>query len=302
MISLLFLTALAAQQPNRTVAITIDDLPAVAVSASSDWAQVTERLLATLRQYQVPAVGFVNERKLYVDNALDSSRVGLLSAWLRAGHELGNHTFAHRAAHQTPLAEYLDGIGQGEIVTRELARRAGRPFRYFRHPQLHTGRTLAYRDSVNRFLAVHGYVVAPVSVDNQEWVYALGYVRARDRGDNALMRRVVEHYLRHLDSAFAYSERLSRTLFAREIPLVLLLHANELNADHLHTVLQRLKTQGYRFVPLDQVLLDSAYRSPDRYVGPMGVSWLIRWAEARGVKIPSEPREERWVSELAALP
>lgn len=302
MISLLFLTALAAQQPNRTVAITIDDLPAVAVSASGDWTQVTERLLATLRQYQVPAVGFVNERKLYVDNALDSSRVGLLSAWLRAGHELGNHTFAHRGAHQTPLAEYLDGIGQGEIVTRELARRAGRPFRYFRHPQLHTGRTLAYRDSVNRFLAAHGYVVAPVTVDNQEWVYALGYVRARDRGDTALMRRVVEHYLRHLDSAFAYSERLSRTLFDREIPLVLLLHANELNADHLHTVLQRLKTQGYRFVALDQVLLDSAYRSPDRYVGPMGMSWLIRWAETRGVNIPSEPREERWVSELAALP
>ena len=302
MISLLFLTALAAQQPNRTVAITIDDLPAVAVSASGDWTQVTERLLATLRQYQVPALGFVNERKLYVDNALDSSRVGLLSAWLRAGHELGNHTFAHRGAHQTPLAEYLDGIGQGEIVTRELARRAGRPFRYFRHPQLHTGRTLAYRDSVNRFLAAHGYVVAPVTVDNQEWVYALGYVRARDRGDTALMRRVVEHYLRHLDSAFAYSERLSRTLFDREIPLVLLLHANELNADHLHTVLQRLKTQGYRFVALDQVLLDSAYRSPDRYVGPMGMSWLIRWAETRGVNIPSEPREERWVSELAALP
>lgn len=302
MISLLFLTALAAQLPNRTVAITIDDLPAVAVSASGDWTQVTERLLATLRQYQVPAVGFVNERKLYVDNALDSSRVGLLSAWLRAGHELGNHTFAHRGAHQTPLAEYLDGIGQGEIVTRELARRAGRPFRYFRHPQLHTGRTLAYRDSVNRFLAAHGYVVAPVTVDNQEWVYALGYVRARDRGDTALMRRVVEHYLRHLDSAFAYSERLSRTLFDREIPLVLLLHANELNADHLHTVLQRLKTQGYRFVALDQVLLDSAYRSPDRYVGPMGMSWLIRWAETRGVNIPSEPREERWVSELAALP
>ena len=292
MIALLFLTALAAQQPTRVVAVTIDDLPAVSVSASSDWAKVTERLLGALRRYQVPAVGFVNERKLSVDGALDSSRVGLLSAWLRAGHELGNHTFAHRGAHQTPLADYLDGIVQGEVVTRELARRAGRPFRYFRHPQLHTGRTLAYRDSVSRFLAARGYLVAPVTVDNQEWVYARGYVVARDRGDTALVQRVVEYYRRHIDSAFAYSERVSRTLFGREIPLVLLLHANELNADHLHTVLQRLQARGYRFAPLEQVLADSAYRSADRYVGPMGMSWLIRWADTRGVAIPAEPREE----------
>jgi peptidoglycan/xylan/chitin deacetylase (PgdA/CDA1 family) len=300
--SLLLLAALAAQQPDRVVAVTVDDLPIVAVSASSDWASVTRRLLTALRAYQAPAVGFVNEQKLYVNGALDSTRVALLSAWLRAGHELGNHTFAHRGAHDNPLGVYLDGIARGEIVTRELTRRAGRPFRYFRHPQLHTGRSLAYRDSVHHFLAGRGYVVAPVTVDNQEWVYARGYVVAKERGDSALVQRVVDHYLGHLDSAFVYSERLSRMLFGREIPLVLLLHANELNADHLDTVLQRLKTQGYRFATLEQVLTDSAYRSADRYVGPMGMSWLIRWAEARGVKIPPEPREEAWVHELAALP
>jgi peptidoglycan/xylan/chitin deacetylase (PgdA/CDA1 family) len=301
-VSLFLLAALAAQQPDRLVAITIDDLPAVSVSASSNWASVTELLLAALRSYQAPAVGFVNERKLYVNDALDSTRVALLTAWLRAGHELGNHTFAHRGAHETPLAEYLDGIAKGEVVTREVTRRAGRPFRYFRHPQLHTGRTLTYRDSVHRFLAARGYVVAPVTVDNQEWVYARGYVVAKERGDSALVQRVVDHYLGHLDSAFVYSERLSRMVFAREIPLVLLLHANELNADHLHTVLGRLKARGYRFVPLEQVLRDSAYRSADRYVGPMGMSWLIRWGETRGLAIPVEPREEAWVHELAGLP
>lgn len=125
------------------MAITIDDLPAVSVT--STWDSVTNRLLEVLRHNGAPAVGFVNERKLYDNGALDSSRVALLESWLAAGHELGNHTFAHRSAHTTPLNEYLDGISQGEVVTRALSIRAGRPFRYFRHPQLHVGRSLTYR-------------------------------------------------------------------------------------------------------------------------------------------------------------
>jgi hypothetical protein len=154
---------------------------------------------------------------------------------------------------------------------------------------------------VERFLADHGYRIAPVTVDNQEWVYARAYIVAKQRGDTALEQRVVVAYLQHLVSAFAYSEGLSRTLFGREIPLVLLLHANELNAGHLGTVLGQLKARGYRFSSLERVLADSAYRSADRYIGPMGMSWLIRWAETRSVPIPAEPREESWISELAGL-
>jgi peptidoglycan/xylan/chitin deacetylase (PgdA/CDA1 family) len=297
--TLMVAAATAVPQRERVVAITIDDLPAVAAS-TDDWAVVTEHILKTLDAYHAPAVGFVNERKLYVNDTLDSARVALLSAWLRAGQELGNHTFAHRSPNATPLAEYLDGITQGEIVTRELARRAGGPFRYFRHPQLHTGRSLAYRDSVTRFLAARGLTVAPVTVDNQEWVYARAYMLVKHRGDSALTARVVRAYLHHLDSAFTYSEGLSRSVFGRDIPLVLLLHANELNADHLAEVLERLRARGYRFASLPDVLADSAYRSDDTYVGPAGMSWLIRWAETRGMRIPNEPREEGWISDLAS--
>jgi peptidoglycan/xylan/chitin deacetylase (PgdA/CDA1 family) len=141
-------SAARVEPPDRVVAVTIDDLPATAVSTTSDWASITERLHAVLRQRAVTATGFVNEGKLHVNGALDSSRVNLLVSWLAAGHELGNHTFAHRGAHSTPLAEYLDGIERGEVVTRALAARAGRPFRYFRHPQLHAGRSLEYRRAV----------------------------------------------------------------------------------------------------------------------------------------------------------
>jgi peptidoglycan/xylan/chitin deacetylase (PgdA/CDA1 family) len=294
--ALALLSAARVRQPERAVAITIDDLPVVA--ATSDWASVTARLLEALRRHGAPAVGFVNESKLYINGVLDSGRVALLGTWLAAGQELGNHTFAHRSAHTTPLDEYIDGIARGEIVTRPLAARAGRPLRYFRHPQLHAGRSLAYRHAVERFLATRHYTIAPVTVDNQEWLYARAYVVARQRGDTALTQRVERDYLRHLDSAFAYSEGLSRLLFGRGIPLVLLLHANELNADKLDTVLSRLEARGYRFASLESVLADPAYRSIDTYVGPTGLSWLIRWALSRGMHPPAEPREDPYISDL----
>jgi peptidoglycan/xylan/chitin deacetylase (PgdA/CDA1 family) len=289
------------QAPDRVVAITIDDLPATLPPGSDDWAGLTARLLAALKRHEARAVGFVNETKLYRNGTLDSTRVALLEAWLAAGHELGNHTFAHRSAHATPLPEYIGGIERGELVTRALATHAGRPLRYFRHPQLHAGRSLAYRQAVERFLTARHYVIAPVTVDNQEWMYARAYDVAGVRRDSSLTRRVLTDYLHHLDSAFAFSEALSRTLFDREIPLVLLLHANQLNADHLDTVLERLTSRGYRFVSLEAALADSAYRSMDTYVGPSGVSWLIRWALSRGLQPPAEPREDPYIRSLQTV-
>jgi hypothetical protein len=159
---------------------------------------------------------------------------------------------------------------------------------------------LDYHRSVERFLAEHGYTIAPVTVDNQDWMYARAYLRVQERRDSVVRRRVVTNYFAHLDAAFAYSENLSRRLFNREIPLVLLLHASKINADHLDTILTRLEARGYRFVTLEKALSDPAYRSADTYTGPVGPSWLIRWALTRGIQPPKEPREEAYVTALAS--
>ena len=301
-------TLLAAQTPpparptaTRIVAITIDDLPVGGATDALRWPAVTTGILDALRAHRVPAVGFVNEIKLHEAMRLDPARVALLRQWLAAGQELGNHSFAHVSAHRTTVETFIAHIWRGERVTRPLAQQYRRPLRYFRHPQLHTGLTLAFKRAVDSALRERGYVVAPVTVDNEEWIYAAAFARARDVGDTALVRRIVTDYHRHLDTAFAYSEGLSRTLFGREIPLVLLIHANELNAAHLGAVLDRMAARGYSFVPLSQVLSDSAYRSADQYIGPTGPSWLIRWAEARGLAVPAEPRAERYVIDASGI-
>jgi hypothetical protein len=86
----------------------------------------------------------------------------------------------------------------------------GRRLVWFRHPFLHAGDTPAKKQGLASYLEENGWRVAPVTVYNQEWVYAYVYHAALERGDSALSRRVGEAYLDHIDGAFAYFEERSR--------------------------------------------------------------------------------------------
>ena len=173
----------------------------------------------------------MNECNLYRDGALDESQVMLLRAWLDRGHELGNHTYSHRDLNTQPLDWFEQDVVRGEPVTRRLLAEKGRRLRYFRHPFLHVGLDLDKRRAFESFLAGRGYTVAPVTIDNDEYVYAAAYADARRRGDTPMATRLAEDYLRYMESVFSFIEGVSRDLLGREIPQVLLLHANALNAD-----------------------------------------------------------------------
>ncbi|HUP24014.1 MAG TPA: polysaccharide deacetylase family protein [Thermoanaerobaculia bacterium] len=290
----------------RRIAVTVDDLPVISTTADAAvWADVTARLVETFRKNEIPAIGFVNETKLASNGGdPDPVRVALLGRWLEAGLELGNHGFAHLDLHRVPAAEFEADVLRGERVLRPLLARRGLEPRFFRHPYLHTGTDLETRDRVATFLEGHGYRVAPVTVDNSDWIFARAYDHALDRGDEAAATRVVEAYGPYMEAMVAFYEDQSRAILGREIPLVLLVHANRLNAAGFDDVARRLRTRGYTFVSLDDAVADPAYTSEDRYVGRGGISWLHRWAITRGVA-PStfrgEPTTPEWVQELAGI-
>jgi len=290
----------AAAAPERTVAFTFDDLPmsrdgAYGLERMQD---VTPRLVGQLRRAGIVAVGFVNEAKLdKVDER--PARTALLEQWLDAGMELGNHTYAHVSFWNTPLEDYKQQVLRGERVTRALLAERGHKPRYFRHPYLNTGPDLPTKEAFERFLAEHGYRVAPVTVDNLDVTYALAYDKAFQQGDSALMRRIGGAYIEHMRESFAFSEALSRRLLDREPAQVLMLHANALNADYLDELVAMVKERGYGFVPVEQALRDPAYRSRDTYTGRQGLSWLQRWAITQGEEPGREPREVEWVRKVA---
>jgi peptidoglycan/xylan/chitin deacetylase (PgdA/CDA1 family) len=279
---LLALTASTQALEPRRVAITIDDLPWVEY-AQTDQTLVLERhrrLLAALASAHTQAIGFVNEDKLEVDGVVQPWRREMLADWLRAGLDLGNHTYGHVGLHTTPIADYEQAILRGERETRALLAARGRSPQWFRHPFLQAGQVDADRARLDAFLAAHGYRIAPVTVDNGDWIYARAYWLALNAGDRAQAQRLADAFVDYIDAKFAFYEDQSRRLFGREIAQVLLLHASALNADTLPRTLKRLRQRGYVFVDLPTALADPAYRHEDGYRGRAGISWMHRWAMA----------------------
>jgi peptidoglycan/xylan/chitin deacetylase (PgdA/CDA1 family) len=270
----------------RSVAFTFDDLPIAGVLprdiASSG--ELTRKLLAGIAAHHVPTIGFVNEDKLNAaDGAVDPQRVELLRRWLDAGIELGNHSYSHADLHTTPLDVFEADVLKGERVTRPLMEQRGLTPRFFRHPFLHTGRDLEKRKQFESFLAAHGYRVAPVTIDNDEYVFAGAYDRSLAHGDAAAAREIADAYVPYMKRKVEFFERNSQELFGRHIAQILLIHANMLNADRFGELATMFEQGGYRFITLDRALEDEAYRSPDTFVGTSGITWIHRWALTKGM-------------------
>lgn len=287
------------------VAITFDDLPVISTLKDDESLKgITDKLLATFRESKTPVIGFVNEIKLYPNDKLDPARVALLKEWLDAGFELGNHSYSHHSLNSTPLAEFEADVLRGETITRGLVAGRQKQLRYFRHPFLHTGRSVETRDQFVSFLHSHGYRVAPVTIDNSDWVFARAYDNARDANDPAVMKQVADAYVPYMEAKFAYYENQSLKLFGRDIKQVLLVHANAINADHFKDIVAMLQKRGYKFITLENALSDKAYASPDTFTGPGGISWLDRWAITRKEPVTffaGEPRTPEFVMKLAGV-
>jgi len=295
----LCLSAYPQKPQHRAIAITIDDLPASSAQFMSarEILEMTAKLMATLHEQKIPAVGFVNEQKLYKTGEVDD-RIKALSMWLDNGLELGNHTFAHTSLNRVTLAAWEEEVIRGETVTRLLMAQHKMKLRYLRHPYLDTGRDLQTRRNAEAFLSARGYQIAPITIDPWDWMYAPVYEDARKRDDTALQPRLVSSYLDYARAVLEFHEKLSRDLFGYEPTQIILLHANWLEADQIGALLDLLRKRGYQVVTLEEALSDGAYSTPDEYVGN-GTGWIDHWAATRGRPAQDAPVFPQWVIDLA---
>jgi peptidoglycan/xylan/chitin deacetylase (PgdA/CDA1 family) len=300
--------AMAGDRPARRMAVTIDDLPVSQPSwhTPEQMDAITDDLLGVLSDHGVTAVGFVNEGKLLVDGVVDPGRVAQLERWLDAGMELGNHGFAHLDLHRVTTKEWLADVERGEGVLRPLVEGRGGSLRHFRHPYLHTGRSVAVQRTTQTWLAEHGYRIAAVTLDNSEWIYGRAYAAAFNRGDEDLMERIGASYVDYMMDVVRFYEGQSEQIVGRPIDHVLLIHAYALNADHLDTLLTRLEHEGWSFVTLEEALEDPVYRRPTHgYTGSGGITWLHRWAITANLDravFAGEPEIPGWINDLADAP
>jgi peptidoglycan-N-acetylglucosamine deacetylase len=255
--------AVAAQR----IAVTIDDLPWNGRTRPGESIeQATRRLLTTLVSRNIPAVGFVNCARTSMDDPV-------LLAWRTAGMELGNHGSNHLDLDKVEVSTWIDDV---RACHQTLTSAFGTPDRFFRFPYGHQGTSDLRRSAAAEALRNMGYGTAHFTIDNSEWILAAAYARALIAGDARQRDAIAVAYVEHMSAALAHFTEVARSVVGRDVPHVLLLHANSLAADHLGQVLDEFRTQGAVFVTLAEALADPIYLQNDRYVGPKGLSWLYR--------------------------
>ena len=263
---------------SKSICITIDDLPVVSMDQSDDRINyITKSLLNTLKNFKVPAIGFVNEVKLTVDGKASTANEVLLTEWHNSGMELGNHTYSHIDANSNSIENIEKEIVNGEKFTNELFKSDKKRIKYLRHPFLHKGNTVEKKNAYAMLLQKYNYTEAPVTIDNSDYIFARAYDIAFSKKDEGMMKKIGEAYVPYMMSKVTYYENQANGLFQRNIAQILLLHANSINADYLALLFEAMKKDNYQFISLTAALKDPAYASTDGFVGNAGISWIHRW-------------------------
>lgn len=285
----------------RVVAITFDDLPyasegsGISTRAAID---AQHRIVHTLRQAHVPATGFANEDKVV---ALGPVGPRLLAEWNKGLLALGNHGYSHFDSNDLNTESIEQEVVRGETTIRPMAASVGRAIPFFRFPYNHIGDTESKRAAIEKFLADHGYTLAASTIDTSDYLFNNAYERAFAKRDKAMMRRIKHAYLDHSRIQIAYYGELVRKVIGREVPAIMLLHANRLNSATIGQLLALFRSAGYGFVSLTEAQRDPAYSTPVAATkfGPM---WAYRWARARHVKVDGrlEPEPPTWIGTYAS--
>jgi peptidoglycan/xylan/chitin deacetylase (PgdA/CDA1 family) len=268
------------EEDRGEICITIDDLPVVRVHDRIQRLMITDEILYTLEEFGVTAAGFVVGDNIEGD-------IDILESWLAAGHTLGSHTYSHPDLNDVPYNLYIKDIEKGNESIEEILIAAEQSKRYFRYPSLHYGNSFDVKEAVADYLDAHGYIVAHVSVDTDDFVYNLQFEKLYQAGDSLKMIQLGNEYLDHIMEELEAAEILADEIFGRPVKHILLLHANRLNGAFLADLLSEISLRGYDFISLDKAITDPVYSMPDSYVGLKGLSCLEKLAKTDPDLLPA---------------
>jgi peptidoglycan/xylan/chitin deacetylase (PgdA/CDA1 family) len=260
----------------QSVAFTFDDGPRLDETPLLSPQQRNQALLDALAAQQVSAALFVT-----CGNGADRpDGYALAQAWGSAGHAIGNHTMTHLDLNsaKVTLAQYQQEMADCDRITATLPGYQ----KWFRFTFLREGNTPEKRDGMRAYLAQTGYRNGYVSLDTSDWRLD-GKLQAVLRADaGADLAPLRQAYLSHLrQRAEAYRD-LSRQLEGRDIPQVILLHHNLINALWLKDAIQQFRDMGWTITTPAQAFADPVYRlPPEKTVA--GQSLLLSIARSRGM-------------------
>jgi peptidoglycan/xylan/chitin deacetylase (PgdA/CDA1 family) len=182
--------------------------------------------------------GFVNAKKL--EGNADAAEA--LKLWA-AAEPVGNHTYAHMDLEQNPPEAYEREIDENEPVLELLESSAGLEsnWHWFRYPFLHEGDTIEKRRAVQSYLKAHGYRVAQVTLDWEDYMWNTAYARCAAKNDAKAIAWLRSSYLNTASEFIDLGREESKLIFGREINYVLLMHLGAFSSTILPDALDLLK-------------------------------------------------------------
>lgn len=237
------------------VAITVDDLPTHGqLPMGTSREDVAKKILSIFKKHGVPdAVAYINMGKVEVRN----ESFPVLQMWKDAGYTFGNHTYLHEDINVTSIPDYEKAIALNEPGLKKLS--GDNNWKTFRYPYLREGETLEKRNAIRKYLKDNGYQIAQVTIDFEDWAWNDPYARCFDKKDKKAIQWLKQTYLQNANDMLERAEVLSKSLFKRSIPHILLLHIGAFDAEILDQMLTNYKKMGVEFITLSEANRDEVY-------------------------------------------
>ena len=247
----------AASTARLRLAITFDDLPAHGpLPAGLTRSAIAGTIARALNDAGVPLVyGMVNG----VLEEREPGSADALTQWLNAGLPLGNHGWSHTSLDTLTPDQFEAELARNEPLLSATGQTQS--WRWFRFPYLDEGREPSLRDAARAILARRGYRIAAVTMSFADYSWNAPYARCIARGDDAAIAGLEQSYLAAAARAITASRAASRSIYGRDIPYVLLMHAGAFDARMAPRLLALYRQHGFRFVTLDDAESDPAYRA-----------------------------------------
>ncbi len=266
----------------QKLAITFDDLPSNGeLPPGVTQAQTTAKVLEILKKRHVPPVyGFINAKKL--EGNPDGAEA--LRLWA-AAEPVGNHTYSHMDLEQNPPEAFEREIEENEPALELLDTKDN--WHWLRYPYLHEGETVEKRRAIRAYLKAHGYRIAQVTLDWEDYLWNFAYERCVAKRDTKSMEWLRSSYLSTASAFLDLGREQAKLIYGHEIDYVLLMHLGAYSSTILPDALDLLKKKGFKLVTLEEAEKDAAYESdPDVGLHDAG-TLLDQWMQVKGIKEPA---------------
>jgi peptidoglycan/xylan/chitin deacetylase (PgdA/CDA1 family) len=267
----------------QKVAITFDDLPLNGdLPPGVTRVQIARDTLAVLKARHAPAAyGFVNAKKLEGN----SDAAEALKIWA-AAEPFANHTYGHMDLNANPAEAFEREIEENEPSLELLAGKDGN-WHWLRYPFLREGETVEKRRAVRAYLQAHGYRVAQVTLDWEDYLWNSAYARCAAKNDAQSIAWLKSSYLTTESSYLDLGRDLAKTVYGHDINHVLLLHLGAFSSTILPDALDLMQKKGFIFVTLEEAESDPVYEGDPDVGSKYGGTLLELWMEAKKIKFPT---------------